>query len=1044
MDDDREVQVASVLPQPLCPVFEFDKFNKMQSQCLEAWNSDANLLISAPTGSGKTVCLELAILRLVNKAVKSMDDVYIRSGGLGGKVVFIAPTKALCQEKEDHWRQKFAFLGLNIEAITGDIAPKFSETRVNEADLILTTAEKWDSITRNCDAFVSIDLVTQVSLLLLDEVHQIGESRGACLESVVTRMLVSSDQAKQMQSIVPASNLRVIAISATVGNVNELGQWLRVDSHNVRQFDASYRPVDLEFRVFGYNIRNQWQSAKVYEEHLLDVIGKLSDKKPTLVFCPSRRSTFALARSVVEKLGGRGKHIITQGNLLTKHLGENRRQLLQDSSSKCRDEILASMLPCGVAVHNAEMNLQSRRLVEQLFRESLVQCLFSTSTLAQGVNLPARLVIIAGTSVYHDGKLHEYERNMLLQMCGRAGRPGLDTKGIAAIMTSKTNLRRYKNIARAPPTVIESQLGGSLEECYNAEVARQFITDIPTAITFMTKTFFWVRASVKAPVNETSPGDQNDYNSSKLAVTTVNRLANSQLICVDDDYYGLSSTLAGLSMAKFCVSFQTMKHLMNELPQALSPFQVMTVIASTDDVVQDVLIRRSEKKRLNELKSNLRLPVRGRLRQPFEKVLILLQMIMAEGPNAWTAEYALRSEGSRLLQKASRVCNCLLSLVLDKGIRLPFGSLLSVLQVCRAIQNGTFWDGPTPLRQIQSVSSSYVKLLSRKGISSIPALAATERSRIDGIIGAKVPVGEKILTELRNFPRFDLTTQVIRAQHNDTSMLQINVQLEVFGQLANSPYKQRARNRGFVMVGSHAVGLIDIRTFSLNKYKHELKFMLSQENMDKQGKWIDVRVGSENTVGIDERVVIQLGSESGVIPLPQIAEKDSQSEKLTCTKPSVTASRVSKKFVQTTVTQALTRGFIAKNSPVRSEEMTNLKNIKLLEQRLSSNHDQPKKRTPLQTSCFSKDDLHQQHMIKKKLNHISAEELPPSMNHNQVCNSKHGVKKRQKIRHDVENTQISSLSKSTLNTNPWEKLPRTQGQSVSKEYDHVFRGLFDE
>ena len=118
----------------------------------------------------------------------------------------------------------------------------------------------------------------------------------------------------------------------------------------------------------------------------------------------------------------------------------------------------------------------------------MILCLFSTSTLAQGVNLPARLVIIYGTSIYENGLLKEYDINQLLQMCGRAGRHGLDKKGIAVMMTNRDRYHFYVNL-KCVKKFIESQLLGKIEECINTEIARNRITNIPADISFLSNTF---------------------------------------------------------------------------------------------------------------------------------------------------------------------------------------------------------------------------------------------------------------------------------------------------------------------------------------------------------------------------------------------------------------------------------------------------------------------------------------------------------------------------------------------------------------------------
>lgn len=905
------VDVSSVLPHYLRSVIPYQTFNRVQSKCLEAWNSDENLLVSAPTGSGKTVCLELAILRHVHKALEFSDTKRLGSNGVSGKAVFIAPTKALCSEKQEEWKKKFGSIGLRVEAVTGDIGVSASDFKLN-ADLILTTAEKWDSITRNIGSHNVADITGQISLLLLDEVHQVGDSRGAAFESVVTRMLAASDESRRTSLSNPVSCLRVIAVSATIGNMQDVGQWLRVKQDYIKKFDVSYRPVDLEYKVIGFNIKNRWQASKVYDNRMLHVLHQFGDTKPAIVFCSSRRQTAMSAKALVESLKSTAYDLVDHGNRLTSHLSTEQRRKLFDSAIVCRDTMLATLLPSGVAIHNAEMNLQNRHLVERLFGESLIQCLFSTSTLAQGVNLPARLVVIAGTAVYHDGQLKEYDQNMLLQMCGRAGRAGLDSRGIVVIMTPASTVALYENIGRAKPAVVESQLASCMEECFNAEIARQFITDVPTAVSYLTKTFFWVQEDGKDGQNEKNGREHMDSLATSVALGTINRLAQTNLVFHDEDRFGLSSTVAGKCMAKYCLSFSTMKYLTKEIPSAFCPIQILRVIASTADVLKDVVIRRSEKKKLNEWKENVRLPVRGKVKDPTDKVVILLQMLMGDQLDSSSVEFSFRSEALRISQSMSRICGCLTSLVLDRGLKLEYASLFAVLQVCRSLPNRTFWDGPTVLRQIPGVTTAYARLLSKKGVHTIETLASIGRSRIDDIVAANTPIGQGILEHLKTLPNFHLRTEVHRDSVQADKVVRIDVYVTLSAQIGYWGPRQRKGERGFVLVGSHARGLIGLRTFRMDATEHNFSFNVPPDKNSRPGKWIDVQVGCENIVGIDKKVTIGLDKinaefDSNVLSPERTSLRNSFGQ---LSKLSVTRGRVSKRSIQTTVSQALTRGFL--------------------------------------------------------------------------------------------------------------------------------------
>ena len=227
---------ATSLPDQLRSVFNFEVFNAVQSKCFaSAFKSDDNLVVSAPTGSGKTVIMELAICRLVAEC-KGQDF----------KVVYQAPTKSLCAERFNDWQKKFNVLNLECAELTGDT--DFDHLRnVQKASIIITTPEKWDSVTRKWKDHTR--LMQLVRLFLVDEVHILRDERGATLEAVVSRM----------KSVV--SNIRFVALSATVPNSEDIATWLGKDSTTQHLpahrevFGESFRPVQLKKHVYGFEAK---------------------------------------------------------------------------------------------------------------------------------------------------------------------------------------------------------------------------------------------------------------------------------------------------------------------------------------------------------------------------------------------------------------------------------------------------------------------------------------------------------------------------------------------------------------------------------------------------------------------------------------------------------------------------------------------------------------------------------------------------------------------------------------------------------------------
>lgn len=836
-------EVSSVLPDYLQPAISFDKFNRMQSSCLETWNTDENVVINAPTGTGKTACFELAILRQINKKLAGAPRKDLRSTGLGSKILYLAPLKSLCSERFLEWREKFSFLGMHVELLSGDSTLADFEDKLSMTDLYISTAEMWDTVTRggllNGNGAYICD---QISLILLDEVHQIGDKRGCVYESVVTRMLVANLNALPSvgsnSGSLPVASLRVVAVSATIGNINDVASWLNVPLRCVKRFDETYRPVSLQYHALGYSAPNPWLYGRIYEKQILRVVLQYGAGKPAIVFCTSRNQTVSSAQAVLAQLQDRSK-VNRRRSALTVFLSQEQRKKLESFSSRCDDPLLQSLLPYGIAVHNADISRSSRRIVEELFRESLILCLFSTSTLAQGVNLPARLVVIAGTTVYHEGRLQEYSRTKILQMCGRAGRNGLDTHGVAVVMTARSNLRLYSNISAGGAEIVESQLGSHIEDILNAEIARHIITDVPSAIQYLKSTFYWVRMSA----NMSHQRYELSNEATRVVGDSIKKLAAVNLIRYEEDLFGIESTKAGLFMAKHCISLDTMRHIGERLPQAKSHSQVLRVISSTAELVDGVYLRRSEKKKLNDVNRFIRMPVSGKVSGAVDKVFILLQMAISERHK----HFCLNNEAQRLVKCASRVCNCVINLLLSRALRAPYATVVMALQVCRGVVNRCSWDGATVFRQFASLSASDGAALWKRGINSVSRLAALSNEDAVDIVGERSNVVQRVRQKLRRVPKFSVNIE--RDECEERGRIAFRISVDVASQLGNELIGKEKWKHGFIIGGGVEQDLMVCERFDLVECSQQtVRFDVS---VDCSSKSMNVMVGCDNMVGVD-------------------------------------------------------------------------------------------------------------------------------------------------------------------------------------------------
>ena len=351
--------------------YKFLTMNPFQSQFEQSYDHESNCVCSAPTGSGKTVIAELCVLKALNK---------------GKRAIFLAPMRALVREKYEEWSAKdhpFSEFGCSI--MTGDYkltAAKKKELAVNKT--IIMTSEMLDSRSRRMNAEGNSWLL-ETDVLVIDEAHIIGmfnegqeplQERGHRLEAAIMRFTKLNP------------TCRIVLLSATLPNLPQLGEWLKkLNGKETKIIVSTYRPQPLDWNLetypeqigYGSYFKNKaamFQTAlSTIQEHPEDI---------WLVFCHSK----------------------TDGRAI--------KEMIEDAG-----------INNNVPFHSADLDKDERIEIESVFKERKHRILIATSTLAYGVNTPARRVLILDDKRGLN-KVHPYD---IKQMGGRAGRPGLDPKG---------------------------------------------------------------------------------------------------------------------------------------------------------------------------------------------------------------------------------------------------------------------------------------------------------------------------------------------------------------------------------------------------------------------------------------------------------------------------------------------------------------------------------------------------------------------------------------------------------------------------------------
>ncbi|XP_072220468.1 probable ATP-dependent DNA helicase HFM1 isoform X2 [Leuresthes tenuis] len=651
---------VSEIPVKFRSIFsEFPYFNYVQSKALDdVLYTNKNFVACAPTGSGKTVLFELAIIRLLMDTPEPWKDV---------KAVYMAPIKALCSQRFENWKKKFGPLGLNCKELTGDTEiDDFFE--IHDSHIILTTPEKWDNMTRkwkdNC-------LLQLVRLFLIDEVHVVKDAtRGATLEVV----FCSTRKGAQQSAAVLAKDARFIM------------------------------SIEHKQRLMKY------------------------------------------AKSVLD--------------------------------SKLRDLVML-----GVGYHHAGVDLSDRKLIEEAFTLGDLPVLFTTRTLAMGVNLPAHLVVIKSTMQYVAGSCEEYSEADMLQMIGRAGRPQFDTSATAVIMTKVQTRDKYMKLMNGIE-IIESSLHRHLVEHLNAEIVLQTISDVNMALDWIRSTFLYIRA-LKNPIHYGFSVNLDrcgiEAKLQELCLKNLNALSSIDLISMDEDI-NIKPTEAGRLMARYCVAFDTMKQF-SEVAGTETLSDLIELVSKSREF-SDIQLRVNEKRTLNTLnrdknRTTIRFPLSGKIKTSEMKVNCLIQAHLG---SITVQDFGLTQDTAKIFRIGMRISKCLSEFLIQQS-KTGFSAVLNSLMLAKCFKAKLWDNSPYVSKQLEKIGQTLSSAMANAGLNTFSKIEQTNARELELIVNRHPPFGNLIRESVIHFPKYEVTLQQLPRYSSTTAEIVIKVNLKNQAQL---------------------------------------------------------------------------------------------------------------------------------------------------------------------------------------------------------------------------------------------------------------------
>ncbi|KAL4451451.1 hypothetical protein ABPG75_007113 [Micractinium tetrahymenae] len=778
---------------------QFTHFNPIQTQVFTAlYNTDDNALVAVPTGSGKTICAEFALLRMIQRASE---------GKCSARAVYIAPLEALAKERLADWSKRFGTgLGLNVVQLTGEAQADLK--LLEKGNIVIATPEHWDMLSRR---WKQRKAVQDVPLFIVDEMHLLGGAHGPALEVVTSRMRYISSQLERP--------IRIVALAASLANAKDVGEWIGATSHGLFNFPPGVRPVPLEVHIQGFDIVNLEARMQAMLRPAYSAINQHArDGQPAIVFVPTRKHARMAALDLLT-------HAAADGAPYKFRQAEEADIL--PYLERVSDPALKHSLSYGVAFLHETQSEGEQAVARLLFESGAVQVLVATAPMCWGLTAAAHLCVIMGTQYYDvTGQgTNDYPVTDLLQIMGRASRPLTDEQGICVLMCHAPKKEYYKKFL-FEPLPVESHLDHFLHDHMAAEVVTRTITNKQDAVDYLTWTFYYRRLT-KNPNYYNLTGVSHRHVSdhlSELVETLLSDLEQSKLIAIEGDM-DLEPLNLGMIAAYYYIAYTTIELFASSLTAKTKLKGLLEILSSASEY-DDVPVRPGEERLVQKLLQHAPLAVdKPKFTDPHTKVNALVQSHFSR--SALNPDMAADMRG--VVGKASRLLQAMVDVISSSGWLNP---ALAAMEMSQMVTQG-LWQRDPVLMQLPHSTRELAAACAEKGVETVFDLLEMEDYDRRELLQMSEPQLEDVARWCNRYPDINVSHALADAadvRAGEPVSLTVALERELEGELrpVDAPrYPSRKDENWWLVVGDPASNtLLAIKRVTLQrKAKVRLDFV---------------------------------------------------------------------------------------------------------------------------------------------------------------------------------------------------------------------------
>ncbi|KAJ8602966.1 hypothetical protein CTAYLR_001574 [Chrysophaeum taylorii] len=710
-------------------------FNPIQTQTFAAlYESDDNVVVCAPNGSGRLVCAEFAVLRALRQAA--------------GACVYVAPKREVVARRLADWRRKFGPLGATVVELTGDVA---SDLRaLDGAEIVVATAARWDVLSRR---WKQRKAVQRVRLFVADELHCLGaRTEGPTLEVVVSRMRYVSSQLERPP--------RIVGLGSSLADGKDVGDWLGATGSNFFSFHSNVRPVPMELFLHAFDTPHFASRLLAMGKVLFNVLARHAPDEPAIIFVASRKQAQLTAIDVMV-------HAATAAEAGAPHFayhGDDPELL-----GSFDDPALRQTVSRGVAFSHAGLSDRDRDRVDALYRDGKLWVLVVPADACWATTHHARLVVVMGTERY-DARTHryvDYAVSDLLEMIGKAGRVDDSETGAKCAVFCHAPKKEYLKRLLYEPLPVESHLDRALHEHLNAEIVTKTIETKQDAVDYLTWTFFYRRLTQNPnyyDLQGTTHRHVSDH-LSELVENVINDLADSRCVAIsEENEVDVSPLNLGMIAAYYCIQYTTVELFASSITATSKIPALLEILANATEFATALPARHAEDRALDRLARHLpHLKLSssgddggGDFSKPHVKTLVLLHAHFARLP----LSPELAADRDAALLEAPRLVQALVDVVSSNGWLAP---ALHAMELAQMLVQG-LWNTDHTLLQIPHVDRRTLDRLEAEGrgdIDSVFDILSLDDDVRDRVLSAPPHQMAEIAAFCNDYPNIELTFDVL-------------------------------------------------------------------------------------------------------------------------------------------------------------------------------------------------------------------------------------------------------------------------------------------